>query len=66
MKRRRLQWGGQRMFMSLLYVRTKLGVARASPSRRAAQSVLLGASAVGATLLAAVLWVVASVMLDIG
>jgi hypothetical protein len=54
------------MFMSLLYVRTKLGVARASPSRRAAQSVLLGASAVGATLLAAVLWVVASVMLDIG
>ena len=37
------------MFMSLLYVGTKRGVARASPSRRAAQSVLLGASAVGAT-----------------
>jgi hypothetical protein len=40
--------------------------APARPFRRALRNVLLGASAVGIALVAAVLWAVASVVLDLG
>ena len=40
--------------------------AHASPLGRALRSVLLGVSAVGVTFVAAALWAVASVLLDIG
>jgi hypothetical protein len=62
------------MSMSLLHVRTAeapgrvlgAGKARANSFKRAAHIVLLGASAVGAVMLTAVLWLAASAALDVG